>query len=54
MPPLAIVFQLHRRFFGVPAEVIYLFVCWALLIAGAYWLARRLPHDQAAPPPDER
>ena len=45
MPPLASVFQVQRRVLGVPAEVIYLFVCWVLLVFGAWWLARRLPHE---------
>lgn len=45
MPPLAEVFQIERRVFGVPAEVIYLFVSWALLILGAWWLGKRLPRE---------
>ena len=45
MPPLAVVFQIQRRIFGIPAEVIYLFVVWAVLIVGAWWLARRLPYQ---------
>ena len=48
MPPLALLFQLERRIFGVPAEVVYLFVVWAGLIAGARWLGHRLPRE--APP----
>lgn len=53
LPPLAVVFQLERRVFGVPLEVIYLFVCWLGLIAGAYWLGRRLPREADAEPPSE-
>jgi hypothetical protein len=45
MPPLASVFQIHRLVLGVPAEVIYLFLVWVLLIVGAWWLSRRLPHE---------
>ena len=45
LTPLANVFQLQGRFLGVPAEMIYLFVCWFLLVAAAFWLSRRLPHD---------
>jgi hypothetical protein len=48
LPPLATMFQLEERFLGLPAEVIYLFVAWAALIAGAFWLSTRLPHE--APP----
>ena len=53
LPPLAVVFQLERRLFGVPLEVIYLFACWLGLIAGAFWLGRRLPHEAEAEPPNE-
>jgi len=45
MPPLAMVFQLHRRVLGVPAELIYLFVAWVLLLAATWWLSRRLPRE---------
>jgi hypothetical protein len=45
MPPIASVFQIRRLILGVPAEVIYLFLCWVLLILGARWLSTRLPHD---------
>jgi uncharacterized membrane protein YccC len=50
MPPLALLFQLEQRFFGIPAEVIYLFVVWAGLVAGARWLGHRLPREPAAEP----
>ena len=50
LPPLANVFQLQRRFFGIPAEVIYLFACWILLITAALWLSRRLPREPEADP----
>ncbi|HQZ13071.1 MAG TPA: hypothetical protein PK286_09305 [Devosia sp.] len=45
MPPIASVFQVHQRVLGLPVEVIYLFVCWMLLVAGAWWLGRQLPRD---------
>ena len=45
MPPIASVFQIHRLVLGVPAEVIYLFVCWVLLVVGAWWLGTRLSRD---------
>lgn len=53
LPPLATVFQLQRRFFGVPAELIYLFACWVGVIVAAYWLSRRLPHEAEADPHSE-
>jgi hypothetical protein len=52
LPPLANVFQLQRRFFGLPAELIYLFACWLALILAALWLSRRLPHEPQAEPRD--
>ncbi len=50
LPPLASVFQLQRRLLGVPSELIYLFACWVILIAVAFWLSRRLPHEPEADP----
>jgi len=48
LPPLANVFQLQRRFFGVPAELIYLFACWVGLVGSSLWLSRRLPREREA------
>ena len=53
LTPLANVFQLHRRFFGVPAEMLYLFACWFALVFAALWLSRRLPREVEAEPHDE-
>jgi hypothetical protein len=41
-PPLANIFQLDWRIFGIPFTGIYLFAVWAGLIAGTAYLARRL------------
>ena len=49
MPPLAVVFQVQRRILGVPSEVIYLFLVWAALIVGAWWLGKRLPSEPVQP-----
>lgn len=54
MPPLALVFQIERRLFGIPFEVIYLFLVWAVLVAGAFWLGRHLPREPEADPPEDR
>jgi len=43
MPPIARVFQIQRLVLGIPAEVIYLFLVWVLLVVGAWWLSTRLP-----------
>ncbi len=52
-PPLVLLFQDGRRFFGIPVEVIYLFVTWALLVLAAWWLGRNLPRETAAHPTHE-
>jgi hypothetical protein len=52
MPPLATVFQLEQRIFGLPVVVIYLFLVWAGLLAGGWWLSRRLPHEPGEGPAD--
>lgn len=55
LPPLAHLFRLEQRVLGIPVEVIYLFVCWAGLVAGAYVLSKRLPRDGTGEPgaPDD-
>ena len=50
LPPLASVFQLQRRFLGLPVELIYLFACWIVLVGAAFWLSRRLPREPEAEP----
>ena len=52
MPPIAGVFQVPGRVFGVPLALVYLFIVWALLIAGAARLAPALL--QTAEDDDER
>ena len=42
LPPMAGIFQLDLRVFGIPFTGIYLFGVWALLIAGAAILSRRV------------
>jgi hypothetical protein len=41
-PPVAGIFELDVRIAGVPFTLLYLFTVWAMLIAGALWLSRRL------------
>jgi len=43
-PPLAGIFQLDIRILGIPFTGIYLFLVWAVLIAGTALLSRRLRH----------
>jgi hypothetical protein len=45
MPPLVLLFNERTRLFGVPAEVIYLFLAWLVLIVGAAWFSTRIPDD---------
>jgi len=42
MPPLAGIFRLDAKIGGLPVGIIYVFLVWALLIAGAALLAPRL------------
>jgi len=42
MPPVAGVFHLDTTIAGLPFTVVYLFIVWAGLIAGAAVLSRRL------------
>lgn len=44
LPPLVLLFNVRARLFGVPAEVIYLFAVWLVLVAGTAWFAPRMPH----------
>lgn len=41
-PPIANLFAVSGRLFGVPIIVTYIFAVWAVLILGAALLARRL------------
>lgn len=43
MPPLVLLFNVHVRVFGVPAELIYLFLVWLGLVIATARFARRLP-----------
>lgn len=43
MPPLVLLFNLRQRLFGIPAEVIYLFLVWLGLVLATAWFSRRLP-----------
>lgn len=45
LPPLAGLFELDRRIFGLPFTLVYLFTVWAALIVGAAVVARRLQDD---------
>lgn len=53
-PPVAAIFQLEGKIGGIPVALVYVFVVWAGLIAGAAILSRHL-HQDAEPdrPPDE-
>ena len=51
LPPLVLLFNGEMRWFGVPAEVVYLFLVWLALIVGTALLSGRLP--RAARPPED-
>ena len=42
MPPVAPLFHVDSKLFGLPATLIYLFALWAVLILGARLLAKPL------------
>ncbi len=52
-PPLVLVFQTDGRLLGIPAELVYLFAAWAVMIAGAWWLSGRMPREQNPEPTAE-
>ena len=45
LPPLVLLFNYKARLFGLPAEMIYLFVAWVGMVGGTAWFAYRLPHE---------
>lgn len=45
LPPLVLLFNYKARLFGLPAEMIYLFLVWTMMVAGTAWFAYRLPHE---------
>jgi hypothetical protein len=45
MPPLTLLFNERTRLFGIPAEVVYLFIVWLGLVLATAWFSRRLPDD---------
>lgn len=44
-PPLAGIFQIDLRLFGIPFTGLYLFAVWAVLIAGTAVLSKRLQRN---------
>ena len=53
LPPLLLIFNRPARILGIPALYLYIFSAWALVIALAAAIARRIPAGQEAPA-DER
>ena len=45
LPPLVLLFNYKARLFGLPAEMIYLFLAWLGMVGGTAWFAYRLPHE---------
>ena len=51
-PPIAGIFQLDAKIAGMPFTGVYLFLVWAILIAGAAMLSRQLrDHDETPADP---
>jgi hypothetical protein len=40
--PFLTIFNHARAVFGIPLLVLYLFAVWAVMIAAAFWVTRRL------------
>ena len=51
MPPIAGIFEIEARVFGIPATLLYLFVVWAGLIVATSVLARSLLRSDTTPEP---
>jgi hypothetical protein len=51
-PPVAGIFQLDEKISGIPFTLVYLFVVWALLIAGAARFSNQLRDNEASPDAD--
>ena len=47
LPPIATIFELDVRVFGLPFTAVYLFGVWAMLIVGAALLSRHLHQEEA-------
>lgn len=50
MPPIAAIFRIDGTLFGVPFLLVYIFVVWLLLVAGAAALARPLESGDTPAP----
>jgi len=46
LSPLAKIFQINTLVAGIPFTVVYLFVVWGMLIAGAVYLSKKLRNHQ--------
>lgn len=46
LPPLVLLFRFDARVAGIPIEIVYIFVLWALLVVGALWFSRVLPDER--------
>lgn len=51
LPPMVGASIIEARPFDIPFSLVYVFAVWALLIAGAAFLARRLSPPQTTPTP---
>ncbi len=48
LPPLLNLFNTRTLLFGVPLEVLYLFLVWVLLIACAIIISAKMPRSRAS------
>jgi len=52
LPPLLNLFNTRTLLFGVPLEVLYLFLVWVLLIACAIVISAKMPRLRTSSQPD--
>lgn len=52
LPPVLLIFNVPARVAGLPTLYVFIFSAWALLIALAALIARRIPSEPAPPSAD--
>lgn len=54
MPPIILIFATPTSIAGIPLIVVFIFGVWALLVVGAFLVARRLERVEATDPASSR
>lgn len=53
LPPVILLFAAPVTVAGIPLIVVHVFSAWAVLVLGAFLVARRLAREGEAEPPEE-